>query len=312
MEKLERYKGALCGLAVGDALGTALEFKPPGSFEPIKDMIGGGPFNLSPGQWTDDTSMALCLADSLTFCKEFDPKDQMERYVRWFRNGYLSSTGRCFDIGNTVRNALEKFERTGEPFSGSTDTWAAGNGSIMRLAPVPLFFAGDAEEAVEKSGNSSRTTHGAATTIDGCRYFGGLILGAVQGVSKEELLSEGFKPGPRNWREDELTPEIHEIAFGSFKDRNPPDIKGTGYVVHSLEAALWAFYRSRSFEEGCLMAVNLGNDADTTGAVYGQLAGAFYGVEGIPERWLKKIFLRSLIENYAENLSKGRFALPVI
>jgi ADP-ribosyl-[dinitrogen reductase] hydrolase len=125
---------------VGDAVGTTVEFKARGSFSPITDMVGGGPFGLQPGQWTDDTSMALCLATSLITKNGFDPADQMDRYWEWYKNGYLSSTGDCFDIGNTVRQALEKYKYTGDPFSGNKAANAAGNGSLMRLAPVPLYY----------------------------------------------------------------------------------------------------------------------------------------------------------------------------
>ena len=302
MEQIERYRGCLLGLATGDAVGTTLEFNPPGTFEPLKDMVGGGPFHLKPGQWTDDTSMALCLAESLIECKGFDPVDQLRRYLRWYLEGHLSSTGKCFDIGGTVRSALAKFEKTHEPYCGATDSNSAGNGSIMRLAPVPLFYAKKALEAVEKCGESSRTTHGALTAIDACRYLGALIVGAINGASKEELLSDHFCPVSGCWKEKPLAEEIDEIASGSFKRKNPPQIKGTGYVVESLEAALWAFYNSKSFKEGCLMAVNLGDDADTTGAVYGQLAGAFYGEQGIPESWRSKLAHRSLIEYFTDQL----------
>ncbi len=302
MDKIERYKGSLCGLAIGDAVGTTLEFKPPGSFKPIEDMIGGGPFRLKAGQWTDDTSMALCLAESLIECNGSNLIDQLERYTRWYLDGHLSSTGECFDIGNTVRKGLSNFARKGEPYSGATDRWSAGNGSIMRLAPVPLFFAQNPKEAVDKSGESSRTTHGNRIAIDACRYFGGLLVGAVSGVPKKQLLSKCYHPSEGEWQEFYLATEIYEIAFGSFKRREPPEIKGTGYVVESLEAALWAFYKSEDFEEGCLMAANLGDDADTTGAVYGQLAGAYYGIKGIPDKWLEKLSHRKLIEEYAEKV----------
>jgi ADP-ribosyl-[dinitrogen reductase] hydrolase len=301
-----RYWGSLLGLAAGDALGTTLEFKTPGSFQPIDDMVGGGPFGLKPGQWTDDTSMALCLAESLIECQGFNPADQMQRYVRWWREGHLSSTGSCFDIGNTTSAALSQFGRIGEPFAGSSDPHSAGNGSIMRLAPMPLFFAKDPEEAIRLAGKSSRTTHGAKEAVDACRYLAGLIVGALEGRSKEELLSECFSPVPGLWDRDPLAPKIAAIATGSFKRRNPPDLRGTGYVVDSLEAALWAFHHSQSFEEGALLAVNLGDDADTTGAVYGQLAGAYYGREGIPERWLEKLAYRTLIEQLADGLCAGR------
>ena len=302
MQPIERYRGCLLGLATGDALGTTLEFQSPGTFTPIKDMVGGGPFGLQPGEWTDDTSMALCLAESLIEQNGFVPIDQLQRYLQWYRRGYLSSKGYCFDIGITTRSALMRFEKTGEPYCGSTNPNNAGNGSIMRLAPVPLFFAQNPSEAIAFSGESSRTTHGAATAIDACRYLGALLVGAVNGVSREELLSAYYSPIPNYWQENPLVDEIDAIAAGSFKHRQPPEIQGSGYVVESLEAALWAFYRSQSFEEGCLLAVNLGDDADTTGAVYGQLAGAFYGENGIPEFWRDRLAYRDLIASFAEQL----------
>ena len=302
MDRRGRYRGALLGLAAGDAVGTTVEFASPGAFPPVTDMVGGGPFGLKPGQWTDDTSMALCLAESLVERRGFDPVDQLERYCRWYREGYLSSTRQCFDIGNTTRAALAQFERTHEPYCGSTDPRAAGNGSIMRLAPVPLCFARDPREAIERSDESSRTTHAAATAVDACRYLGALLVGAVNGVSKEELLAPRYTPVPGYWAERPLVPEIDAVAAGSFREREPPAIRGRGYVVASLEAALWAFDRGATFEEGCLLAVNLGEDADTTAAVYGQLAGAHYGEAGIPEAWRAKLALREAIEGYADRL----------
>lgn len=302
METLARYRGSLLGLAAGDALGTTLEFRSPGTFAPIEDMVGGGPFRLKPGQWTDDTSMALCLAKSLIERKGFDPKDQMERYLRWYRQGYLSSTGKCFDIGNTVRTALLSYERTGQPYCGSTHPRSAGNGSIMRLAPVPLFFARHPEQSIQMSGESSRTTHGLTTCVDACRYLGALLVGAVNGASKEELVSARYSPVPGYWERCPLVSPIDEIALGFFKRRHPPEIKGAGYVVKSLEAALWAFFNGKSFQEGCFLAVNLGDDADTTGAVYGQLAGAFYGEAGIPHAWRSLLAYRDLIESLAEKI----------
>lgn len=299
---LDRYRGALLGLAVGDAVGTTLEFKAPGSFTPLTDMVGGGPFGLNPGEWTDDTSMALCLAESLLETQGFDPVDQLKRYVRWYREGHLSSTGRCFDIGITVREALEKFERTGEPYCGSTDPNKAGNGSLMRLAPVPMLYAFRGEEAMIRSGESSRTTHQATSAVDSCRYYGGLIAGALAGAGKEELLGELYSPVVGYFERAPLCAEVAAIASGSFKHRQPPAIRGSGYVIHALEAALWAFHHSSSFEEGCLMAANLGEDADTTGAIYGQLAGAYYGASEIPAGWMSKLHQHTLIERFADEL----------
>ena len=296
-----RFRGCLLGLAVGDALGTTVEFNKPGAFEPVTDMAGGGPFGLEPGQWTDDTSLALCLAESLVERRGFYPADQLRRYLRWYREGYWSSTGTCFDIGGATRRALERFERTEEPYCGD-DPDAKGNGSLMRLAPVPLYFARDPVKAIDLSGESSRTTHGAQACVDACRYLGALIVGAVRGARKDELLSDRYEPVPRCWKEKPLVPEIDEVARGSFKEREPPEIAGRGYVVKSLEAALWAFHKTDTFRDGCLFAVNLGHDADTTAAIYGQLAGAYYGRERIPALWLDKLAFRQEIEGLIQRL----------
>lgn len=295
-----RFRGSLFGLAAGDALGTTVEFESPGSFTPLTDIVGGGPFNLKPGEWTDDTTMALCLAESLVE-KGFDETHQLETYCRWWKDGHLSVKGRCFDIGMKTRSSLAAFlER--KRFIPVPEDSSAGNGSIMRLAPVPLRYAANPEQAISYSARSSITTHGARECVDACRYLAGLIVGAVQGRPKDELLSAGFSPVPGLWDREPLAPKINAIANGSFKLKDPPDIVGAGYVVPSLEAALWAFYRSDDFRTGACLAVNLGDDADTTGAVYGQLAGAFYSEAGIPEAWRSVLAMRELIERRADEL----------
>jgi ADP-ribosyl-[dinitrogen reductase] hydrolase len=300
-----RFRGCLLGLAAGDALGTTLEFKPPGSFTPITDMLGGGPFRLQPGQWTDDTSMALCLAESLIEQGGFDAADQMRRYLRWRDEGHLSSTGRCFDIGNTVGAALARFRQTQDPFAGSDHPRSAGNGSLMRLGPVPMRWAAEPATAVARAADSSRTTHAARTCIDACRYMAALIVGALHGEPKERLLAPRFSPVPGLWDRDPLCPEVAAVAAGSFRAKAPPAIRGTGYVVDALEAALWAFATTDSFAEGALAAVNLGDDADTTGAIYGQLAGAHHGIDGIPETWRECIAAAELILDFADRLGEG-------
>lgn len=293
----QRARGCMLGLATGDALGTTLEFTRPGGFEPIADLVGGGPFGLKPGQWTDDTSMALCLAESLVECRGFDAKDQMQRYLRWWRHGHLSATGRCFDIGGTVSGALRRFEATGEPYAGSTDPNTAGNGSLMRLAPVAIAYRHDPEQAVRSAGEMSRTTHAAPEAVDACRYFAWLLCQAFEGRQKGEILN-----GPLPHFLQDLSPKIADVAAGSYATKTAEQMRASGYVVHTLEAALWAFYHPADFRDGALMAVNLGEDADTTGAVYGQLAGAYYGEEGIPQAWREKIAMASTIVSLAENL----------
>lgn len=302
MTALDRYRGCLLGLAAGDALGTTLEFKSPGSFRPLADMVGGGPFSLRPGEWTDDTSMALCLAESLVAKREFDPIHQLEPYLRWYLDGHLSVKGRCFDIGIATRTALDRFQRTREPYCGDPSPRAAGNGSLMRLAPGPLAFAHDPTEAIRIAADSSRTTHAALECIDACRYFAGLLLAAINGMTKDEILKNGYEPASRFFAETPLAEKVQAIANGTFREKQPPAIRGSGYVIHTLEAALWAFHSTDNFRAGALAVVNLGEDADTTGAVYGQIAGAYYGIEGIPAEWREKLAMRDLIDQRAREL----------
>ncbi len=299
----ERFHGCLLGLACGDAVGTAVEFRPRGAFRPLTDMVGGGPFGLAPGQWTDDTSMALCLAESLLECGGFDPRDQMERYWRWYTEGYWSPTGRCFDIGNTVHRALHRFRETGEPFSGSTDPFSAGNGCIMRLAPVPLFYYPDREKALFYAGESSKTTHGAAECVEACRLLADILVRALAGDTKENLVrlpEDRMRRSPLGLRSE----KVLAIARGDFLGKCADEIRGSGYVIHCLEAALYCFAHTESFETAVLMAANLGDDADTTAAVCGQIAGAHYGASGIPARWLDRLAMADRIRSVAEALFK--------
>jgi len=291
----QRFRGCLLGLACGDAVGTTVEFRPRGTFPPVSDMVGGGPFRLKPGQWTDDTSMALCLAESLIQTGGFDARDQMIRYCRWSREGYLSSTGRCFDIGGTVRAALETFQKTGDPLAGPTDPRSAGNGCIMRLAPVPMFFYPDRDRIVEMSGQSSRTTHGALECVEACRLLGAILFTALSGAEKQSIL-KGHGEG------DFQSERILSIARGDYLEKEGNQVRGTGYVVECLEAALWCFHQSKNFEDAILQAANLGDDADTTAAVCGQVAGAYYGEGGIPSRWLDRLFMADRIRTLSDRL----------
>jgi ADP-ribosyl-[dinitrogen reductase] hydrolase len=299
IDERDRFRGCLLGLACGDAVGTTVEFSARGRFTPVADMVGGGVFNLPPGAWTDDTSMALCLGYSLTELGRFDPADQMRRYWRWVDEGYLSSTGRCFDVGNTVYDALERFQETGEPYSGSTNPRSAGNGCIMRLAPVPMFFYPDRSLVIEHSTLSSRTTHGATECLEACRLFSAILFEALAGADKEAvLLGHGV--------DDSTCPTVQAIAHGDYRNKAEPDIRGSGYVIESLEAALWCFWHTDNFEAAVLKAANLGDDADTTAAVCGQVAGAFYGEAGIPSPWLDRLVMREMIAELADRLRKPR------
>jgi ADP-ribosyl-[dinitrogen reductase] hydrolase len=289
----DRAMGALLGLAVGDALGTTLEFSARDSRPRLTDMEGGGPFRLKPGQWTDDTSMALALADSLTVCGRLDERDLMTRFVKWREEGAYSSTGTCFDIGMTVGGALRRFKETGDPIAGSTDPMSAGNGSLMRLSPVAVRYWNQTDALRDAAARQSRTTHAAAEAVDACVLLAEMLADAIAGEPRSEVLRE---------RSGDWAGAISEIAGGSWRGKSRHAIKSSGYVAHSLEAALWSVGRTGSFEEAVLLAANLGGDADTIAAITGQLAGALYGRSAIPRGWLTKLHDEAMISRTAASL----------
>lgn len=296
-----RRRGCLLGLAIGDALGAAVEFEMPGTFVEVSDFRLGGPHQLEAGEWTDDTSMALALADSIAEAG-WDLNDQAERCVAWWRSGAYSVNGRVFDVGVATSAALVRFLETHDAWtSGSTSERSSGNGSIMRLAPVPITYApllfDRPDIVIARCVESSRPTHASPQCLSACAYLGAVLAGLLQGTPREEVLSPHW---PMLHRLQDIYPlhhEIAEIAHGSFRRKAPPEIKGSGYVVRSLEAALWAFHEAPDFRTAVLRAVNLGDDADTTGAVCGQLAGAHWGESGIPSSWRDGVAGRELIES---------------
>lgn len=295
---LERCAGSLVGLACGDAVGTTVEFRPRGSFTPLGDMVGGGPFGLLPGQWTDDTSMALCLAESLLTKNGFDATDQMGRYLNWWRWGYLSSTGDCFDIGMTGKAALERFEVTKDAFAGSTDPSSAGNGALMRLAPVVLFFYPDLLKVQAFACDSTRTTHGAPEALDCSQLLAYVLARGLDGATKHAMLDASTL--------HLSSPKVAALAAGSYLKKAESEVAGTGYAVASLEAALWCFKETASFEAAILRAANLGDDADTTAAIVGQVAGVHYGIQAIPEAWRVRLHMGAEIESIARQLGSAQ------
>lgn len=299
----DRAIGALVGLAVGDALGTVLEFHERDTYEHITDMVGGGPFDLKPGEWTDDTSMALCLGTSLLARYGFDSEDQLTRYANWMNYGYMSSTGVCFDIGTTTRIAIRGFLQN-KTLEHNTHFLDAGNGSLMRLAPITIFYNtpemySDAfVDLIRYAALSSTTTHANEVPVQSCIAFAIMINRAIHGSDKLDIIeiSEPEKFGITN----DVVKSTIDIENYLWKERS--EIKSTGYVIDSLEAALWCFAKTSSFQEAVLLAANLGDDADTVAAITGQLAGAFYGIENIPEEWVQKLTNSEGIISLAERL----------
>lgn len=294
MSFLDKAQGALIGLAIGDALGTTLEFSSRQRAQTAQiEMVGGGPFSLPPGYWTDDTSMALCLADSLIE-KGFNTKDQMDRYVQWYDNGYRSSTDKCFDIGRTTLRSLALYKKTANPECGIAGESAAGNGSIMRLAPIVIWaFKYGLKQTIHYAVTSSKTTHGNQECLDACAYLSEILYLALDGATKETILA------PKSDFTQSIATKIFD--FYNLTSKTAPN---TGYVIDTLRSALWAFGTTDDFESGMTQVIRLGGDADTIGAVYGQIAGTYYGLDRIPKRWKKELYLSTEILKIAEKLSR--------
>lgn len=273
-----------------------MEFVPRGRFAPLTEMSGGGKFRLNKGEWTDDTSMALCLAESLIERKGFDPLDQMQRYWRWADEGHNSCRSHAFGIGKTIAAALARFHKTGEPYSGETDVAASGNGSLMRLAPIPMFYARSPSEAIEYSALSSKTTHASVECLACCRYFTLVLLRALSGERDKAMLF----PDEMSFEMPVSTARIIEQRFRNLSEG---EVVGSGYVVECLEAALWCFWHTDSFEAAILASANLGDDADTTAAICGQLAGAYYGSRGIPDDWTRSLYRGDYLRIVAQKLA---------
>ncbi|MGU3329458.1 ADP-ribosylglycohydrolase family protein [Methylobacterium mesophilicum] len=289
----DRAIGAFIGLAVGDAIGTTLEFEARDAKPPVYDMWGGGPFDLIAGEWTDDTSMALCLADSLIACDGLDERDLMERFCRWHDSGENSSTGACFDIGITTRQALEQFRQTDDPIAGPTDDRTGGNGSIMRLAPVAIRYWNDPEHLRDAARRQSYVTHGATETVDACDALATVLASLIRGKPLTDVLSASYGP---------FCPGVQAIMEGSYRGKARSEIRSSGYVIHTLEASIWCLSETTTFRDAVLLAVNLGDDADTVGAVTGQLAGAAYGLAAIPQEWVSRLAWNERLVQISERL----------
>jgi len=289
----DRLFGAFVGLAVGDAIGTTVEFKERDTFPLVTNMVGGGPFNLKAGYWTDDTSMALCLAESLKVDPNLNKEDLLNRFLSWYERGTNSPTGRCFDIGNTTRTSLLDFKES-KSLINNPEFFRAGNGSIMRLAPVAIQHYNNLEKAIEVAISQSETTHAAPACVNSCELLTEVLINAFTAKTKEDVFNITNK---EHWCK-----EVRSILYTLDVDRD--SVSSSGYVVDTLHAALWCFLETDNFQDAVLLAVNLGDDADTVGAVTGQIAGAYYGLSSIPDSWKIKLYDFSRFIDLSEDLIK--------
>lgn len=291
---MNRHKGCFYGLAIGDALGSPLEFKKYNSERQIiTNMEPTVHFSLPPGSWTDDTSMMLCLAESLIE-SGLGPQnriDQLDKYTLWWREGHNSVNGKCFDIGGTVKTALRRFKFYREEVALTDDEMFQGNGSLMRLAPIPMLFWRDSERAGIESSLSSETTHANIVCKDVCKLFGKMVACALQGASKEQILSIDRE------RYTIYDSAIHHILNQSYITKTKDMLHSDSWIVHTIETVLWTFANFNTFEDGLISIINMCGDADTNGAIYGMLAGAYYGYDAIPLRWLEGLQRRDVLDN---------------
>jgi ADP-ribosylglycohydrolase len=267
----ERFQGALLGLAVGDAIAAATQYGRPGRFKPVGDMLGGGPFDLPRGGWSDDTAMALCLAESLLECEGFDSRDQVARYRRWQQEGYLSATGQCLGITAGTARALALAQWRRQPFSGTHDPHALEPEALSRVAAVALYFfgrGGGTQEAAE----AARTTCQVPAMLDACRALAQGLHAALSGQAKPAILG---------------------VLAGAHSSPGTPA---------ALAAAVDVFVRTQNFRDAALAAANLGGNSDVVAATCGALAGAHYGLSAIPAAWRNSLMKKELIEGYADRL----------
>lgn len=294
----ERFQGALLGLAVGDALAAHTQFRKPGSFAAVGDLLGGGPFDQPRGAWTDDTAMALLLAESLLEREGFDAHDQVQRFARWQREGYGSATGQCVGISANVARALALAQYKRQPFAGSHDPEQLDKDPLSRVAPTVMFFFADPRVAIARAAEASRITAQAPIVLDCVRLFAAMIHLALSGRDRAALLH----PPRELWTTATTRPEVLALYEGSYARRNPPEITGGGGILQALEAALWAFQGSETFREGALKAANLGRDSDVVASAYGQIAGAYHGVSAIPGIWRNSLMKQEVVIDTADRL----------
>jgi ADP-ribosylglycohydrolase len=294
----DRFQGALLGLAVGDALAAHTQYRKPGSFAAVGDILGGGPFDLPRGAWSDDTAMALLLAESLVERDGFDAHDQVQRYARWQREGHGSATGQCVGITASVARALATAQYRRQPFAGSHDPGQLDKEPLSRVAPAVMFYFADPAQAVARAAESARITAQAPMVLDCVRLLAAILHQALAGKEKAAVL----RPPRDLWTTPTTRPEVLAIHDGSYSSRALSEIQAGGHVVQALEAALWAFQRSANFREGALACANLGRDSDVVTAVYGAIAGAHFGVSSIPGIWRNSLMRQEVVIDTADRL----------
>lgn len=303
---MNRYmKNAVYGVICGDALGCPVQFESRAEVatHPVTDMRGYGTFNLPAGSWTDDSSLTLCALASIREKNAVDAEDIMKRFVKWMYDGEYTPFGFSYDIGNGTRNAISSYHRGADIHScAGTSERNNGNGSLMRIIPVCVFCAVNelsADESIRLIDEVSALTHAHARAKTACGIYGFLVNSLIhhQGNLMERLQAGMYEAMDYYADEPELETYHRLFDLSAFVKTEPSRINSGGYVVDALEASVWSLITEDTLEASLLKAVNLGDDTDTTAAIAGGLAGLYYGMEAIPERWLDSLQNRELIDS---------------
>ena len=296
---MDKRVGCLLGGIVGDAFGSPYQFRPRGSYDITPDMEPCTCFEVPAGAFTDDGAMMLCLARSLTVRGGFDEVDQMRRYHRWLEEGYMSSVDEAFDIGGTTTVAVTEWAATRPavgPF-GLTDEDSKGNGGIMRLGPILVFYHERHDECVEYARRSSAVTHATVECMDCAALMAHVLFKLLNGATRAEALD--------NADFEVSTPVVRALCAGEYKAKTRDQISTSGYVAHTLKAALWALHRAESYEDGVMTLARMGSDVDMVCCVFGQLAGALWGAGAVPERWVDALLKKDMVVAVVQGLVKA-------
>jgi ADP-ribosyl-[dinitrogen reductase] hydrolase len=307
-----KIESGLFGLAIGDALGVPVEFYSRSSLKenPVSEMIGYGTHYQPSGTWSDDSSLAFCLAESL--CNGFDLFDIARNFVKWYSTELWTPHGQVFDIGIATRNAIHNIGKGHQPeFCGGFEEKDNGNGSLMRILPLVFYLKEekDIEAIYEKVKAVSSITHAHFRSVFACFVYVVYCLEILKEKDKFEAYSEMQKILSKFLEDKKYNPtEIQlfdRVLINDISKYPEVNIHSSGYVLDSLQASLWCFLNSDSYEETVLKAVNLGGDTDTTAAIAGGLARIYYGIEKIPKKWIKNLVRTNDIKDLAERLSKN-------
>ena len=308
---VNKIKSVILGLAVADALGVPAEFRTREELNenPITDMVGYGTYNMPAGCWSDDTSMTLAALDSLASGK-VDYDEIMENFSRWYHDGEYTPTGVMFDVGGTCRKVILNYTRHHKkPLEcGLTDAYSNGNGSLMRILPFVLYSEFMPCQRMELIREGSMLTHAHPRSQIGCLIYAVILTHLLRCPTKASV-AHGLTHALQFLKDEPELEFYHRMFAPNFLWLERNEIKSSGYVVDTLEAAVWCVMTTDSFAECVLKAVNLGDDTDTVAAVAGGLAGALYGLDGIPQDWLDKLKWREWIEEMCERVEMVRTAV---